>query len=225
MPRTGRALRPLLVLSCLLLLLGLTSCNGRALREPAYPPRYPVGYVESGTASWYGAQFHGNRTANGEVYDMHGLTAAHRTLPLGSVALVTSLTSGRQVTVRINDRGPFARGRILDLSLAGAQALGMTARGTDQVHLKVIDYMGKTGGSGVLRLQVASFADLANARALADRLKGSYSDSRIIMIDSPQGKRYRVQAGRFLTEAEAETAALRLRQWLGSDPLIIRDDN
>ena len=101
----------------------------------------------------------------------------------------------------------------------------MTGRGTDQVHLKVIGYVGRTGNSGVLRLQIASFADLANARVLADRLKGSYSDSRIIMIDLPQGKRYRVQAGRFLTEAEAETAALQLRQWLKSDPLIIRDDN
>src|SRR5215218_3705649 len=76
-------------------------------------PGYPIGYVEQGMASWYGPGFHGNKTANGERYDMYRLTAAHRTLPLGSIAVVRSFTSGRHVTVRINDRGPFARGRIL----------------------------------------------------------------------------------------------------------------
>ncbi len=156
---------------------------------------------------------------------MHKFTAAHRTLPLGSIAQVTSLTTGRQVTVRINDRGPFAHGRVLDLSWAGAQGLGMIGRGTDEVHLQVIDYLGRTGGSGVLRLQIASFADQANARTLADRLEPSYSDIRIIMVELPDGKRYRVQAGRFQTEAQAEAAALRLRTWWGDDPLIIRDDN
>jgi rare lipoprotein A len=156
---------------------------------------------------------------------MHKLTAAHRTLPLGSVVQVTSLTTSRQVTVRINDRGPFAHGRVLDLSWVGAQALGMTGRGTDEVHLKVIDYVGKLGGSGVLRLQVASFADPANARALAEQLTPSYSDTRVVMAELPDGMRYRVQAGRFLTEAQAEAAALRLRKWLGGAPLIIRDDN
>jgi rare lipoprotein A len=101
----------------------------------------------------------------------------------------------------------------------------MIGRGTDEVHLQVIDYLGRAGGSGVLRLQIASFADQANARTLADRLKPSYSDIRIIMVELPDGKRYRVQAGRFQTEAQAEAAALRLRTWLGGDPLIIRDDN
>jgi rare lipoprotein A len=76
---------------------------------------------------------------------MHKLTAAHRTLPLGSVAVVRSLSTGRQVTVRINDRGPFARGRILDLSLAGAQAVGMVGRGTDEIELRVISYAGRAG--------------------------------------------------------------------------------
>src|SRR5512138_795071 len=100
--------------------------------KPVYFPGYPVGYVERGTASWYGPGFHGNRTANGERYDMHKLTAAHRTLPLGSIAVVRSVSTGRKVTVRINDRGPFAKGRVLDLSLAGAEAIGMIGNGTDQ---------------------------------------------------------------------------------------------
>lgn len=97
---------------------------------------YPIGYVERGVASWYGPGFHGRKTANGETYDMHQLTAAHRTLPLGSVVQVRSLTSGRTVTVRVNDRGPFAKNRILDLSQAGAQALSMIGNGTDQVEIK-----------------------------------------------------------------------------------------
>ena len=83
----------------------LNGCSGRTPAPPSYPPAYPLGFVERGSASWYGPGFHGNRTANGELYDMHKLTAAHRTLPLGSVAVVRSLTNGRQVTVRINDDG------------------------------------------------------------------------------------------------------------------------
>src|SRR5207237_4663418 len=98
---------------------------------------YPVGYVERGRASWYGPGFHGNQTANGERYDMHQLTAAHRTLPFGSVARVRSLTTGRTVTIRINDRGPFAKNRIVDLSHAAAEALGMIGRGTEDVELSV----------------------------------------------------------------------------------------
>ena len=109
---------------------------------------------------------------------MHQLTAAHRTLPLGSVAEVRSLSTGRQVTVRINDRGPFARGRILDLSFAGAQAMGMIGRGTDDIELRVIRYQGKAGEFGVMRVQVGSFADPANARVLLDGCEGRYPGSR-----------------------------------------------
>src|SRR5438874_8216438 len=107
-------------------LVGAAGCA--AVRAPAPPPI--TNGVQVGVASWYGPGFHGNRTANGERYDMHRLTAAHRTLPLGSVAQVRSLSNGRTVTVRINDRGPFARGRIIDLSLAAAEGLGMIGQGT-----------------------------------------------------------------------------------------------
>src|SRR6476469_6925990 len=138
-------------------------------------PGYPVGFVERGMASWYGPGFHGNKTANGERYDMHQLTAAHRTLPLGSIAVVRSMSTGRQVTVRINDRGPFARGRVLDLSLAGAQALGMTGTGTDQIELRVVGYQGRTTNMGVLRVQVGSFSDQQNALNLLERTKHLYS--------------------------------------------------
>ncbi|MGH7258945.1 MAG: septal ring lytic transglycosylase RlpA family protein [Nitrospiraceae bacterium] len=208
----------------ILLTAGFTACQGWTPRQPVHPPGYPLGFVERGTASWYGPGFHGNRTANGEVYDMHKLTAAHRTLPLGSLAFVTSLSNGRQVTVRINDRGPFARGRILDLSFAGAQALGMTGRGTDEVEVKVVGYRRLSSELGVLRLQVASFADLANAQALVDKLRGSYSDVRLVTVDLAGGRRYRVQAGQFQTETQAEASALHLRKWLSVDPLVVRDD-
>ena len=212
----------------LLLLLFLTAwfngCSGWSPVRPSYPPGYPLGFVERGSASWYGPGFDGNRTANGEVYDMHQLTAAHRTLPLGSVAEVRSLTPGRHLTVRINDRGPFARGRILDLSFAGAQAMGMIGRGTDDIELRVISYQGRAGEGGVLRVQVGSFADPANALLLVDRLKARYPGSKVVGIDLPDGRRYRVYAGQFQTEPAAEQAAAQLRRVLDTDPFIIRDD-
>jgi rare lipoprotein A len=185
---------------------------------------YPVGFVERGTASWYGPGFHGNKTANGERYDMYKLTAAHRTLPLGSVAVVHSLISGRHITVRINDRGPFAKGRILDLSLAGAQALGMVGNGTDQIELRVVDYNSQPEGMGVLRVQVGAFTDLQNARALLAHVQRDFADGRIIQVDLPEGRRYRVQIGRFLTESEAQMAAGRLDRTFNLQSFVIRDD-
>ena len=147
----------------------VTACGGTP--KPSYFPGYPVGFVERGVASWYGPGFHGNKTANGERYDMHQLTAAHRTLPLGSIAVVRSMSTGRKVTVRINDRGPFARGRVLDLSFAGAQVLGMTGAGTDQIELRVVGYQGRTADMGVLRVQVGSFSDQQNALNLLERAR------------------------------------------------------
>lgn len=185
---------------------------------------YPIGYVERGVASWYGPGFHGRKTANGETYDMHQLTAAHRTLPLGSVVQVRSLTNGRTTTVRVNDRGPFAKGRILDLSQAGAQALGMVGQGTDQVEIRVVAYQGRAGAMGYLRVQVASFAEQANAQALAGRLRGQYSDVRVEAVELAEGRRYRVNVGRFTSEQQAETVARRLEAQLQVDPLVVRDD-
>ncbi|MDX2251358.1 MAG: septal ring lytic transglycosylase RlpA family protein, partial [Nitrospira sp.] len=184
----------------------------------------PIGFVERGVASWYGPGFHGNKTANGERYDMHHLTAAHRTLPLGSIAVVRSLTSGRQVTVRINDRGPFARGRVLDLSLAGAQAIGMTGNGTDQIELKVIGYSPRPEGMGVLRVQVGAFADLENARVLFAQVRSEVQGGRILQVDLAEGRRYRVQAGQFMTEADAQAASARLDRKFNLQSFVVRDD-
>lgn len=97
-----------------------------------------VNMKERGIASWYGEDFHGWMTANGEIYDMEALTAAHRTLPLGTAILVTNVENGKQVRVRINDRGPYLYGRVLDLSLAGARALDMVDSGVAAVQIEVV---------------------------------------------------------------------------------------
>ncbi len=101
-----------------------------------YVPREEPGYDRSGLASWYGADFHGRRTANGEIYDRHALTAAHPTLPLPSYAYVTNLENGRTVLVRINDRGPYAHDRVLDLSQAAARHLATEQRGVARVRVR-----------------------------------------------------------------------------------------
>jgi rare lipoprotein A len=95
-------------------------------------------YHETGIASWYGPGFDGNRTANGEVYDMNGISAAHKTLPFGTVVRVIDLETGRSIVVRINDRGPFIEGRIIDLSKGAAEKLGMVERGIIQVGLRIV---------------------------------------------------------------------------------------
>lgn len=103
-----------------------------------YYPAEDPDYVETGIASWYGPGFHGNRTANGEAYDQHQISAAHRTLPMPSIVRVTNLDNGRSAVVRINDRGPFARGRIIDMSRAGAQELGFDLIGTAKVRVELL---------------------------------------------------------------------------------------
>ena len=105
---------------------------------PRPPAARPSAFEHTGEASWYGRQHHGKRTASGETYDMHKLTAAHRTLPLGTRVRVTNLDNGRVVDVRINDRGPFVSGRVLDLSYAAAQRLGAVGDGVVPVGFTVL---------------------------------------------------------------------------------------
>ncbi|MGH6661344.1 MAG: septal ring lytic transglycosylase RlpA family protein, partial [Rhodospirillales bacterium] len=103
-----------------------------------YYPAEDYQYDETGIASWYGAQFHGRRTANGEPYDMNALTAAHRTLPMPSYVRVTNLENGRSLILKVNDRGPFARGRIIDISRRGSQLLGFHDVGTARVRVQIM---------------------------------------------------------------------------------------
>jgi len=95
-------------------------------------------YYETGIASWYGPGFDGNLTANGEIYDMNGISAAHKTLPFGTIVRVVDLDTGRSIVVRINDRGPFVEGRIIDLSKGAAEKLGMVERGIIPVGLRIV---------------------------------------------------------------------------------------
>ena len=160
--KLSSALRAPLVLS-LAGLLGLAGCaTGREMT------RVPVGATQTGEASWYGQDFHGKPTASGEPYDMWAHTAAHRELPFGTMVKVTHLDTGAATVVRINDRGPFARGRIIDLSLAAARDLGLDRTGTGRVRIEVVG--GGAAEAGVYLLQVASFENRANADSLRERL-------------------------------------------------------
>jgi rare lipoprotein A len=131
------------------------------------------GPAEEGLASWYGGKFQGRRTASGEIFDTQRLTAAHRSLPFGTRVRVTSLENGRSVEVRINDRGPFVAGRVIDLSLAAARALGLAGRGVAAVRLEVLAAGARRAsrqGSSLYRLQLGSFRQPANAEGLRSRL-------------------------------------------------------
>jgi len=128
------------------------------IRGVRHVPRHQPDYVETGMSSWYSANFHGKKTANGEVYDMHALTAAHRTLPLPSLVSVTNMRSGKTVIVRVNDRGPFKKGRIIDVSARVAKVLGFFDHGVAQVRVK---YLGSAPLNGDDSREKAHMATLA----------------------------------------------------------------
>lgn len=159
--RLSSSIRAPLLLS-LAGVLGLAGCaTGREMT------RAPVGSTQTGEASWYGQDFHGKPTASGEPYDMWAHTAAHRTLPFHTRVRVTHLDTGAATEVRINDRGPFAHNRIIDLSLAAARDLGLDRTGIGRVRIAVI------GDSGVYLLQLGSFKDRANAETLRNQLRAA----------------------------------------------------
>lgn len=187
---------------------------------------YPVGYRETGVASWYGKEFHGRPTANGEIYDMYGLTAAHRLMPLGTVVKVTDRKNGRSVTVRVNDRGPFIHGRILDLSYGAAQNLKMTTAGTAPVAIEVIALSGNVSRSGVglFTVQVGAFATRENARYLAERLSQEYADVYLVTLRTNQNTFYRVRVGNFHQERLALQLADRLSGQENLDAFVTRKD-
>ncbi|HZI64768.1 MAG TPA: septal ring lytic transglycosylase RlpA family protein, partial [Thermoanaerobaculia bacterium] len=123
------------------------------------PRRPPPGTTLIGIASWYGPRFHGRRTANGEVYDMHRLTAAHKTLPFDTLLEVRNLENGRAVLVRVNDRGPHVKRRIVDVSYAAAQELGMLGSGITRVELRILRYDAVTADSPRYTVQVGAFGE------------------------------------------------------------------
>lgn len=193
--------------------------------SPVAPAISPEGiYTEEGNASWYGAPFHGRRASNGEVYDMYKLTAAHRTLPFGSIVRVTNLNNGKSTTVRITDRGPFVANRVIDLSLAAAQEIGSVGPGVVPVRLEVIS--GESPTAGYFTVQVGAFKDRANAERLRDRLSASYSPVLIQEINAEAGQFFRVRVGKVAGEEAARQFAEQLRTQNGfSSALVFRLDN
>lgn len=143
--------------------------------------------VETGIASWYGAPYHNRRGSNGEIYDMHAMTAAHRTLPLGSIVRVTSLSSGQSAVVRITDRGPFIEGRIIDLSQAAAKKIGLIQRGTGQVRVEVLGTPQPIESGGRWAVEIGSFEREGKARELAGHLSHRYHTAKVLTFNSPAG--------------------------------------
>ncbi len=187
------------------------------------PAPAPVGYMEEGNASWYGAPFHGRRASNGEVYDMYKLTAAHRTLPFETMVRVTSVNNGKSTVVRITDRGPFVDNRIIDLSLAAAREIESVGPGVVPVRVEVLS-PGVDPTSGFFTVQVGAFRDRDNAERLRERLNASYSPIFIQQYDSPDGVFYRVRVGKISGEDAAQQFGEQLRDREGFTPMVLRLD-
>ena len=186
-------------------------------------PVVPGEYVEEGVASWYGVPFNGRRTSNGEIYDMHEFTAAHRTLPFNAVVRVTNLRNGKQTQVRINDRGPFVADRVIDLSLSAAEAIEMVGPGTAQVRLEVIAGSGPV--TGLFAVQIGAFRTQENAQRLKVEMESRTLPVSIATYDSPSGLLYRVRVGRVATEAEANQLAAQLRAAGQMTTFVVRLDD
>ncbi len=170
------------------------------------------GYVERGHASWYGRKFHGRRTSSGEPFNMYAMTAAHKSLPLPTYALVTNRRNGKQVVVKINDRGPFIDDRLIDLSYAAAAKLGILNAGTGEVEVRALSggqpvpaearAPGQVEGSGVY-VQLGAFQQRANAEHLRARVSGAdVRSARVSRADAGNGAVYRVRVGPLDSERE-----------------------
>ncbi len=144
-------------------------------------------WSETGIASWYGAPYHNRRASNGEVYDMHAMTAAHRTLPLGTIVRVTDIKTGSSALVRITDRGPFIEGRIIDLSRSAAEKIGIVQRGTAEVRIDVLKTPSPMTTGGRWAVQIGAFEREKAARELASRLSRRYRTANVLTFNSPVG--------------------------------------
>ncbi|MBC8440545.1 MAG: septal ring lytic transglycosylase RlpA family protein [Deltaproteobacteria bacterium] len=175
------------------------------------------GFVQTGFASWYGKKFHGRKTSNGETYNMYAMTAAHKTLPMNTWVSVDNLKNNRKIVVRINDRGPFVPGRIIDLSYTGASRIGILGSGTEKVKVtalgmatsysketkdpiafKPIDYW-----TGNFTVQVGAFQVNANALAYRDKLSKHYQNAHVTPFTDDRGTFYRVRIGQFTNLKDA----------------------
>ena len=235
MSRTRR--HPSGVLVGVALLLAALAGGGCGSSRGPEPPRVRPGKIDRGIASWYGPKFHGRQTANGEVYDMHGLTAAHRSLPFGTWVEVTNLDNGRRVLVRINDRGPFIRGRVLDVSFGAAQELDMVRAGLARVEMRIAPPRPaarvelarreiprpETGGGDerpsthAYLVQVAALSSMYRAELLQEELSAAYPETAI----RSDGVWHRVQIGPYDGRGQAEEVVRALER-MGYAALVVR---
>ena len=191
-----------------------TPPTGRPLPQPTSEGLYR----ERGIASWYGTEFHQQPTANGEIYDMHAMTAAHRTLPLGTSVVVTALDTNRSVRVRINDRGPFVKDRIIDLSYRAAKDLGMLQKGTARVEIRCSFSEEMLRGKLGYWVQLGAYQDRGRAGDLALSLRQEYPNVQVLSSDSY----HRVRIGPFRSEPEAHRLKKDLHR-KGLSAFVIRD--
>ncbi|WP_319543436.1 septal ring lytic transglycosylase RlpA family protein [uncultured Pseudodesulfovibrio sp.] len=183
-----------------------------------YPLKTAHGYDEVGMASWYGKDFHGKKTANGYIYNMYGVTAAHKLLPLGTEVQVTNLENNRSIVLVINDRGPFVHGRILDLSYGAAKKLGTVERGVAKVRITAVGTVpgAKTqvavSSAKQYHVRVGAFADKSNAERVHRRLvDNGYGNANIKMVFRNGQVLHVVQAGSFSSRDRAEQVLERLK--------------
>jgi rare lipoprotein A len=177
-------------------------------------------FRQRGLASWYGKRFHGQRTSSGEPYDMYAMSAAHPTLPIPSYARVTRVGTGRSVVVRINDRGPFHAGRVIDLSYAAAHRLGIIGVGSAEVEVEAIVPGEPARGAAEeakVFLQVGAFASRDNAESLRAKLASLEDPSELVL----SGELWRLQLGPYGTQEEARSAAERLERTFDLKPLVV----
>lgn len=200
-----------LALLIVLLLLGVAGCGKKRtrLRVPIVPTS---GEGEVGLASWYGHPYHGRQTANGETYDMDDMTAAHRTLPFNTWIRVVNLENNLTTIVRINDRGPFIEGRIIDLSRSGAKEIDMVGPGTALVRLEIVEHPDVEKEAEQFSVQVGAFLVPENAEKMQRLVAKKFSGVFIDTSQKADGLYYRVRVGRQSTMRAAEAVRDRLRR-------------
>lgn len=162
-------------------------------KDETYAGRTPI-LVETGLASWYGPPYHNRKAATGEIYDMHQLTAAHKTLPLNSIVRVTNVANGKSVIVRINDRGPFIGTRIIDLSYAAAHAIETWRAGVAKVRVEVLETPKPLNEGGRWCVQIGAFTDSEEATRLKEKLARKYRTANVIQFNGPTGAWVRFRA-------------------------------
>jgi rare lipoprotein A len=188
--------------------------------SPLPPAPVQAVYQETGIASWYGRDFHGRKTASGEIFDMYGLSAAHRILPLGAIIRVTNLDNFKRIPLKLNDRGPFAGNRVLEVSYAAARELGFAQQGTARVKIETFE---QPRGKSLYTVVAAVFAEEESALLLKDRLSRKFEVIVIAPFDSNAGRLYRVRVGSYHTEEKAELIAGKLKLE-GLEPFVMRKD-